>query len=113
MRGGEDHYWSQPGQPPDWAPPSRHSEAYQFHYLAQSLQRLDEEVGHLSQRQASTEARLDRVERLREIIWAALKFLYRDGLKMLAAIVLFGAMFSGGMTVQSLQKLLSTAAGTH
>lgn len=54
--------------------------------------------------------RLGRVERIRELVWEMVRFLFKDGLKVAVGIILMIMLLSGHVSIDQLIKLVQALA---
>lgn len=75
------------------------------HITLEEIRRLRDQQASFHTRQEDFDDRLSRVERIREIVWEAVKFLFKDGLKIAAAIIGAVLLLTGHITVDQIIKL--------
>ena len=75
------------------------------HITLAEMRRLQDHQAGFHTRLEEFDDRLSRVERIREVVWEAVKFLFKDGLKIAAAIIGAVMLLTGHITVDQIIKL--------
>jgi hypothetical protein len=78
--------------------------------IKDEVDRIQDNLSQLWTQVDDQDDRLGRVERIRELIWEMVRFLFKDGLKITAGIVLFVLLLSGHVSIDQLTKLIQALA---